>query len=122
MAHKADTLTEINKLKYLKPPTIKEIEKVVGKYEVSEYQFERFFGIPLGNIKLARLGVRSMPAKYWHIFFENIDLRKISAQKNINNGYANAVTKTVTKTVMKTVMKRKSLPEPGSRLADLLSK
>ena len=47
-----------------------DIDSFVNFCRVSEYQFERFFRIPRHTIKTVRRGIRSMPAKYWHIFYE----------------------------------------------------
>lgn len=59
-----------NNFKYLSPPTIEQIEAVVKAANVSEIQFERFHRIYIGCIKQVRLGIRPMPAKHWHLFFE----------------------------------------------------
>src|SRR5688572_24220235 len=59
-----------NNYKYLKAPTIEQIEAVVKAANVSESQFERFHGIYFGAIREVRMGKREMPAKYWHLFLE----------------------------------------------------
>lgn len=59
-----------NKLKWLNPPTIEQIEAVYKKLNVSGADFERFYGMPKGMIAKVRRGDKPMPAKYWHLFFE----------------------------------------------------
>lgn len=59
-----------NKFKYLKAPTIEQIEAVVKKAGVTDAQFERYNHIHEGAIKKIRQGKKQMPTKHWHLFFE----------------------------------------------------
>jgi|SRR5688572_7726058 len=59
-----------NNYKYLKAPTIEQIEAVVKAANVSESQFERYHGIYEQCIKQVRMGLREMPSKYWHLFLD----------------------------------------------------
>ena len=59
-----------NNYKYLKAPTIEQIEAVVKKTGVSEAQFERFHSIYDGAITHVRIGFRELPSSYWHIFLD----------------------------------------------------
>jgi hypothetical protein len=56
--------------KYLKPPSIELILKVVKSAGVKPAQFEIFFGIAKGTIKQVKIGSRAMPAKHWELFYE----------------------------------------------------
>lgn len=59
-----------NSYKYLKAPTIEQIEAVVEKTGVSEAQFERVYGLYDGCICHVRIGFKPLPAKHWHLFLE----------------------------------------------------
>jgi hypothetical protein len=59
-----------NKYKYLKAPTIEQIEAVVAKAGVSDAQFERHYGLYDGCLSHVYMGLKPMPAKYWHLFFD----------------------------------------------------
>lgn len=59
-----------NRYKFLKAPTIEQIEAVVKKAGVTETQFERYYGLYARAICYARSGYREMPVKYWHLFLE----------------------------------------------------
>lgn len=70
-----------NKAKYLKPPSLQQIEAFVADLGVTCTQFEKFFGIATGTIKQIRLYEntepkpqyeRKLPAKFWHIIYEKI--------------------------------------------------
>lgn len=63
-------LAEQNRMRYLKQPTMEEIDSFIKFCRVSELQFERFFRIAAETIKNVRNGDRPLPAKYWHIFYE----------------------------------------------------
>lgn len=60
-----------NRLKWLAPPTIEQIEAVYKhKLKIPGAAFERWYKMPRGMIAKVRLGSKPMPAKYWHLFFE----------------------------------------------------
>lgn len=63
-------MPEENKFKYLRAPTIEQIDAAVKSAGVTDAQFERFHKIYPTCIYQVRCGFREMPAKHWHIFFE----------------------------------------------------
>ncbi len=70
------TITNINKEKYLGPPSLEQIDDFIKKkLKVSYYHFESFFGMPRGTLKVVRNGYMALPPKYWHIFFEQPDVK-----------------------------------------------
>lgn len=112
-------ITENNK-KYTGPPTIEIIESVVTKFNVSEAQFERFFGLSYGTIKKVRFGERDMPSKYWHFFFDpqyNI-VRRTDFGKSV---VTNPVPEMVPKNTTNKAIKPKSDIDPHSKLGRLLA-
>lgn len=68
------TVAEQNRAKYLHAPPYKMIEKYVKGYLKlkSMKQFEKFFGIPSGTLILVNMGLRELPAKFWHIVYEKL--------------------------------------------------
>lgn len=73
-----------NKFKFLKAPTIEQIEEVVKKAGVSEAQFERFYNIFDGAIRQHRHGHRTIPARYWHLFLEDTNMVPNSVSKSVS--------------------------------------
>lgn len=63
-----------NEKKYLKPPTLMQIEQFLKELDITTASFERFYGIPLGTIRKIRHGDngRYLPVKFWHIIYEKI--------------------------------------------------
>lgn len=61
----------INKLNYLKPPSLEMVEETLKKSGVSAAQFERFHGMYIGCITNLRIGFREIPARHWHLFYES---------------------------------------------------
>lgn len=61
-----------NKRTYLKAPEKEMIQKHIDELGVSVSQYERFFGIPIGTVPQILLGLRELPAKFWHIVYEKI--------------------------------------------------
>lgn len=59
-----------NFYKWLKAPTIEQIDAVIKKAGVTQSQFERYYGIYPRAIAHVRCGASDLPAKYWHLFFE----------------------------------------------------
>lgn len=66
------TLAKQNRLKYLKAPPLEQILEFVKELEVTEAQFERFYGIPAKTISQIKVGNTPLPAKFWHIVYEKI--------------------------------------------------
>lgn len=60
-----------NAKRWLKPPTIEQIDAAVKASGTSEPKFEAFYGLSLGCIAKVRCGFRQMPVKHWHIFLED---------------------------------------------------
>lgn len=53
------------------PPRVGLIEKVVKKSGLKFFaRFENVWGMPAGTLKLVRYGLRELPAKFWHIFYD----------------------------------------------------
>lgn len=61
-----------NHYKYLRPPTPEELDKVIKALGLSGRQFERYFGLYRKCVCHTMTGWRPMPAKYWHLVFENM--------------------------------------------------
>lgn len=74
-----------NQKRYLRAPTIEEIDLVLEHLGVSQTHFERFFNIYPNCIAQLHMGDRSnviksngeehkrkLPLKFWHIIFENL--------------------------------------------------
>lgn len=59
-----------NLRRWLKAPTIEQIDAVVKKSGVSELQFERFHNIYPGVIRNIRWGSKRMPVQHWHLFLD----------------------------------------------------
>lgn len=59
-----------NTFKYLKAPTVEQIEAAVKAAGVSQAQFERYYHLHKDAIRFCLKGLRTMPSKYWHIFYE----------------------------------------------------
>jgi hypothetical protein len=59
-----------NSSKYLKAPSIEQIKKVIDAHGVVTPQFERFYDMPEKTLQKTLRGERSVPVKYWHIFYE----------------------------------------------------
>jgi hypothetical protein len=60
------------KKKYLKSPTIQEIQSFIKEVGVSVIQFERFYNMPKRTLFLTLGGHRALPVKYWPIFYDRI--------------------------------------------------
>lgn len=69
------------------PPSQDLIDKVVKKSGLKRYlTFETVWGIPAGTLTLVNIGERSLPVKYWHIFYDfEFVLQKYSKIKQKNN-------------------------------------
>lgn len=63
-------LADANKAKYLKAPTFAAIESFIKELDVSDAQFERFFGIPSNTLTQVKRGDKRLPARFWHIIYE----------------------------------------------------
>lgn len=63
-----------NQQRYLRSPTYEEVMIVVKAHGVPVEQFERFYGIYVTCIKQMRRsnGTKPLPARYWHIIYENL--------------------------------------------------
>lgn len=57
-----------NAKRWLKPPTMEQVDAVVSASGASEPRFEAFYGMSIGTIAKARCGFRSIPVKHWHLF------------------------------------------------------
>lgn len=59
-----------NRRKYLKPPTIARILKVIEDAGVSFAHFELYYAMTPGTIKNVKGGFKKMPVRYWAIFYD----------------------------------------------------
>jgi hypothetical protein len=82
------TKAQANRKKYLKEPTIDEIMGFVNQVGAPVAAFERFFAIPADTVKKVKNGVRTLPAAYWHIFYDKI----IPAYSTVMNGVVESET------------------------------
>lgn len=76
-----------NQLRWLVPPSRELIRKVIADAKVSIAQFERFHGMTkhavantLAN-QTNRKYHRDLPAKYWHLFYEDAPQKKTILHK-----------------------------------------
>lgn len=79
-----------NSKRYLKAPTVEEIDLVLKHLGVTAAQFERFFNVYTNCIAQLHMGTRAnvtndngtyerkLPRKYWHLIFENLPTNKSS--------------------------------------------
>lgn len=69
-----DEIKKENSRKYLKPPTLLQIESFISELGISASAFERFYGVPYGTIRKIRNGYqgRELPMRFWHIIYEKI--------------------------------------------------
>lgn len=63
-----------NEKKYIVPPSIETIEKVIKSLKISESKFEKLFGLFNGCISHVRMGVKRLPPRHWHLFYEKISI------------------------------------------------
>lgn len=57
--------------RWLRPPTIEQIEAVIKASGVTVPHFEKYHGIYDGCIRHIRLGDKKMPVQHWHLFLED---------------------------------------------------
>lgn len=62
----------LNRRRYLKAPTIEQIDEFRKELCVSERQFERFYSMPRSSIYKIRKGIMSLSAIHWEIIYEKI--------------------------------------------------
>lgn len=67
-----DELELQNKKTYLKPPTVEQINSFIKELNVTAAQFENFYSIPKGTIKVVRTGFRKLPPRWWNVVYERI--------------------------------------------------
>lgn len=118
--YKSDLLAKANREKYLKAPTIEEIEAFMAKLGVTAPQFEMFYGIKPDTIRQIRVGERNLPCKWWHFIFEEI-VPKYGAVSNFEKPkrtiYNNVTLKSQ---APKKPKKAKKQDPPGAALLDKL--
>ena len=56
--------------KYLKAPSITEIDAFIKELGISDYQFERYYRMAFRTMNKVRTGYRPLPRKYWHYIYE----------------------------------------------------
>lgn len=85
-----------NAKRYLKAPTVEEIDLVLKHLGVTATQFERFFNVYENCIAQLHMGARAnvtgrygqtyerkLPRKYWHLIFENLPNKSHSYLKPV---------------------------------------
>src|SRR5688572_10445129 len=77
-----------NTSKYLKSPTIEDIQSALDNLGVCARHFERYFGIPVKTITKFKVGSQGFPKKYWHLIFENLPKDKQEVLKTITKPVA----------------------------------
>lgn len=60
------------KEKYLKAPTPQQIIDFVKELGTTYMQFEKFYDMPIGTIRLSANGRRGLPVRFWPIIYEKI--------------------------------------------------
>lgn len=96
-------LADANRRKYLKAPTISEIENFIKELKINAAQFERFFGIPDNTIPQIKNGYKRLPARFWHIIYEKIiPAYSTEGKKQIKTGHLpNLIPETLPKSQIK---------------------
>lgn len=61
-----------NVKKYLRQPTVQEVDSFIKELGITDVQFERFYKIPPKTMARFRMGFRPFPKKYWHFVYEKI--------------------------------------------------
>lgn len=56
--------------KYLKAPSITEIDNFIKDLGISALQFERYYRMSFRTIDKVRRGYRPLPRKFWHYIYE----------------------------------------------------
>lgn len=73
---------EDNIARYLKQPSIALVNRVMVYMGINKQMFELLFGIPAGMLRQYTGGFRKkLPAKYWHLFFEMKQIKKMVRHK-----------------------------------------
>ena len=58
--------------KYLKAPSLAEIDAFIKDLDITDAQFERYYEMVPQTIKNIRNGYRPLPRKFWHFVYEKI--------------------------------------------------
>ena len=58
--------------KYLKAPSLAEIDAFIKELGISDLQFERYYEMPFRTINKIRTGQNDLARKYWHFIYEKI--------------------------------------------------
>ena len=58
--------------RYLKPPSLAEVDAFIKELGVSDSQFERFYRMPKKTISRIRAQQINLQKKYWHYIYEKI--------------------------------------------------
>lgn len=99
---KPNIQAEVNKKKYLYPPTWERIEEFINELGISYHHFERFYGLSYHTLTQVKAGTRDLPSRYWHFIFEKI-IPNYGAGFIENNNLTKSVTNSVTKRIPKTI-------------------
>jgi len=60
----------MKKLDYDEVPSPERIKLFFQVHRMKQYEFEKFYGIPLTHLNIWMAGSREVPKKYRHIFFD----------------------------------------------------
>lgn len=58
--------------KYLKAPSLTEIDAFIKELGITDAQFERYYEMPFRIMGKVRNGSKPFPKKYWHYVYEKI--------------------------------------------------
>lgn len=58
--------------KYLKAPSLAEIDAFIKELGITDAQFERYYEMPFRIMSKIRNGSKPFPKKYWHYVYEKI--------------------------------------------------
>jgi len=58
--------------KYLKAPSLAEIDAFIKELDITDAQFERYYKMPDRTISKIRFENRPLPKRFWHFIYEKI--------------------------------------------------
>lgn len=84
--YRSNTQGQENKKKYGRPPSLEEINMVLKVLKIKDSKLETFFGMPADTMKRIRWCGRTIPRRYWHLFYFVLDdlgfRKKLNTQIN----------------------------------------
>ena len=67
-----DDIKYDNLTKYLKSPTLEQVEEFRLELGITKLQFERYYGMPRRTLNKLITDTGGLPVKFWHIIYEKI--------------------------------------------------